>query len=220
MLQPAFSGRGDLRASPSPPDAAAGDRWLLMRILSAGKASPTLAERLIAEFGSVAAVLSASAERLSQLGADQAALGILGLMRETVHNVLNGRISERPMIDDGRAFAESMRADMAHLTVEQFRVAFLDAGDRLIRLEAMGTGSVSSAHIYPREVARRALELSASAVILVHNHPSGDPTPSPNDVQVTKTIAAALDAIGIALHDHIIVARKGCVSLRKRTTSS
>lgn len=122
-------------------------------------------------------------------------------------------MNDRPLLDC-RTLADAMRAEMAHLSVEQVRAAFLDAGRRVIRVEALSTGSVQSAHIYPREVARRALEVGACAVVLVHNHPSGDPTPSMEDVRMTQAVSRALDAIDVELVDHLVVARSGDASLR------
>jgi DNA repair protein RadC len=138
---------------------------------------------------------------------------MLGLVREAVSAVLDRRLHDRPLLDL-RALADSARAELAHFTVEQVRAAFLDAGRRVLRVEALSTGSVHSAHVYPREVARRALELGASAVVLVHNHPSGDPTPSPDDVKMTAAVKRALDAIEVDLIDHLVVARSGDASMR------
>jgi DNA repair protein RadC len=193
--------------------AGSQDRWLLMRLLAAGRGSPALGDRLIGELGSLGGVLAASRERLERLGADSASVAMLGLVREAVSAVLDRRLHDRPLLDL-RALADSARAELAHFTVEQVRAAFLDAGRRVLRVEALSTGSVHSAHVYPREVARRALELGASAVVLVHNHPSGDPTPSPDDVKMTAAVKRALDAIEVDLIDHLVVARSGDASMR------
>ncbi len=188
------------------------DRWLLMRLLAAGQSVPRLADRLIDEQGSLGSVLSASDERLRQLGADSNGVAMLGLIRETLTAVLERGVSEQPLIESGLALADTMHLEMAYLRVEQVRVAFLDAGRRLIRIEVMSNGTVRHAHIYPREIARRCLELSASAIVLVHNHPSGDPTPSPEDILLTKRVRRALEAIDVALVDHLVVGRRGTVS--------
>ena len=109
---------------------------------------------------------------------------------------------------------EYLHVMMAHLQVEQFRILFLDKRNRLLADEVQQTGTVDHAPVYPREVVRRSLELSATAIILVHNHPSGDPSPSTADIRMTKEIAAAAQAIGIAVHDHVIVGRLGVFTLR------
>ncbi|WP_199553462.1 JAB domain-containing protein [Sandaracinobacteroides hominis] len=183
-----------------------------MRLLSAGQSIPRLADRLIDELGSLGSVLSTSEERLRQLGADSNCIAMLGLIRETLGAVLERNVGEQPLIENGLALADAMHSEMAYLRVEQVRVAFLDAGRRLIRIELLSNGTVRHAHIYPREIARRCLELSASSVVLVHNHPSGDPTPSPEDVLLTKRVRRALEAIDVSLLDHLIVGRRGTVS--------
>lgn len=188
------------------------DRWLLMRLLAAGQSLPRLADRLIDEQGSLGSVLSTSEERLRQLGADSNGIAILGLIRETLSVVLERGAGEQPLIENGLALADTMHSEMAYLRVEQVRVAFLDAGRRLIRIEVMSNGTVLHAHIYPREIARRCLELSASSIVLIHNHPSGDPTPSAEDVLLTKRVRRALEAIDVSLLDHLVVARRGTVS--------
>lgn len=188
------------------------DRWLLMRLLAAGQSMPRLADRLIEEQGSLGSVLAASEERLRQLGADSNGIAILNLIRETIGVVLERKATERLPVQGGPALAEVMFSEMAYLPVEQVRVAFLDAGRRLIRIEVLGTGTARAAHVYPREIARRCLELSASGAILVHNHPSGDPQPSADDVQMTRKVRRALEAIDVELVDHLVIGRKGYVS--------
>jgi DNA repair protein RadC len=196
----------------SAPDQQPRDRWLLMRLLAAGQSAPRLADRLIEEQGSLGSVLATSEERLRQLGADSNGIAILNLIRETIGAVLERGATDRLPIVGARALAEAMFAEMAHLTVEQVRVAFLDAGRRLLRVEIMGIGTVRTAHVYPREIARRCLELSASALILIHNHPSGDPHPSAEDVEMTAKVRRAVEAIDVELLDHLIIGRKGCAS--------
>lgn len=207
-------------AAPARPRAVAGseprDRWLLMRLLAAGQSLPRLADRLIDERGSLGSVLATSEERLRQLGADSNGIAILGLIRETLQAVMERKAHERPVLDSVEAVADAMHSEMAYLPVEQVRVAFLDAGRQLIRIEVMSTGSVRLAHIYPREIARRSLELNASAVILVHNHPSGEPEPSAEDIEMTERVRQALEAIDVCLLDHLVVARRGHVSFKAR----
>lgn len=192
--------------------AGSRDRWLLMRLFGAVESVPRLADRLLAERGSLGAVLALSDERLRQLGADANGIAILGLVREVISAVLSPERPERPRIEDASAVAEWLYASMAWLPIEEVRALFLDSGQRLIRAETLGTGSVRAAVVYPREVARRALELSAAAVILAHNHPSGDPTPSAEDVTMSRRMAAALATIEVTLLDHVVIARTGWTS--------
>ncbi|MCK5908881.1 MAG: DNA repair protein RadC, partial [Caulobacter sp.] len=138
----------------------------------------------------------------------------LAAARAAAVRLARADVSGRPVIASSVALHAYVRAELAHLPREQFRVLFLDRKNRLIRDEAMGDGSVDHAPVYPREVARRALELSASALILLHNHPSGDPSPSSADVDMTRQIVAAAGALRIAVHDHLVVARDGVASLR------
>lgn len=188
------------------------DRWLLMRLLAAGQSTPRLADRLIAEHGSLGSVLSASDERLRQLGADTNGIAILGLIREAMGAILERRADSRQPIRSSADLADILHGEMAWLSVEQVRVCYLDAGRRLQRIEVLATGSLSRAHIHPREIARRALELSAAAVVIAHNHPSGDPTPSQDDIAITRRVFQALATVEVELLDHIVIARSGSVS--------
>jgi DNA repair protein RadC len=183
-----------------------------MRLLAAGQSPPRLADRLIAEQGSLGSILSTSEERLRQLGTDANGIAMLGLVRETISAVLEREASDRPRLDNGAGLADAMHGAMAFLAVEQVRAAFLDAAQRLLRVEILTTGSVARAHVYPREIARRSLEVGAAGVILIHNHPSGDPTPSAEDIDLTARVRRALDAIDVRLVDHLVVARRGHVS--------
>lgn len=170
------------------------------------------ARRLLDEAGGLGGALAdpAAARRLC---GPSAALQ-LAAARAAAVRLARADVSGRPVIASSVALHAYVRAELAHLPREQFRVLFLDRKNRLIRDEAMGDGSVDHAPVYPREVARRALELSASALILLHNHPSGDPSPSSADVDMTRQIVAAAGALRIAVHDHLVVARDGVASLR------
>ncbi len=200
------------RVAALPVDRRERDRWLLMRLLAAGSSLPRLADRLIAERGSLGAVLALSDERLSQLGADANALTILGLLREAIRTVLELSPPAAPRLDSSAAVVDLLFADMAWRETEEVRAVYLDASRRLIRIEPVGSGTVACAHVHPREIARRALELAASAVVLVHNHPSGDPTPSEDDRALTLRVARALATLDIALLDHVVIARGGWAS--------
>jgi DNA repair protein RadC len=191
------------------------DRWLLMRLLALGRSAPRLADRLIDERGSLGSVLATSDERLRQLGADANGIALIGLIRETLGAVLERDPRERVRIDPPTVLVDMLHGAMAYLPVEQVRVAYLDARRRLDRIETMASGTVGAAIVYPREIARRALELGAAAIVLVHNHPSGDPTPSRGDVELTKRVGNALGTIDVELADHLVIARGGHVSLRE-----
>ncbi len=200
-------------AAPVAHRQASRDRWLLMRLLAAGRSSPRLADRLMEEQGSLGSILSTSNERLRQLGADANGIAILQLIREALSSVLERREDDRPRIESSEQLADQLHGEMAWLNVEQVRVAFLDAGHRLQRIETLSSGTLRKAHVHPREVARRALELSAAAVILAHNHPSGDPTPSQADITMTGQVRQALRAVDVELLDHLVIARSRIVSM-------
>lgn len=205
-------GRGAAMACPPSRVENARDRWLLMRILSAAQSIPRLADRLIAERGSLGAVLALSDERLRQLGADPNGIAIIGLLREAVASLIEPVEPDRPRIDSPASLVQTLFPTMAWLAVEQVRAIFLDAGQRLIRNEIVGNGTADCAPVYPREIVRRALELSATAVVLVHNHPSGDPTPSASDRDMTRRVSSALATVDIALLDHLVIGRSGWAS--------
>jgi DNA repair protein RadC len=140
---------------------------------------------------------------------------ILVLVARTMVNVLAFRALSGPIFSTTESVIDYLAHDLLHLPRETFKVLFLDATNRLIALEAMGTGSVSSVYVYPREVIRRGLELNATALIAVHNHPSGDPTPSRRDIDMTRRLEAACRLVELVLHDHVIIAASGWCSLRK-----
>lgn len=192
------------------------DRWLLMRMLAAVQCEPRLSERLMGERGSLGAVLALSDERLRQLGADANGVTIIRLMREAVAAVTEPAVENRSRVISSQAVVDRLFAAMAWLSVEQVRAVYLDAGRCLIRSEILGTGSSRAAPVYPREVVRRALELSASSVILVHNHPSGDPTPSTADIALSRKMGEALATLDIDLVDHVVIARTGWASAMPR----
>ncbi len=188
----------------------------LFRTFPRGDVKP-LAKALVARFGSVHGVLTASVEALrSVAGVGEAAAADLKLLHEAALRLGREPVRDRAVISSWSALLDYVRTAIQHEPREQFHVLFLDKKNQLIRDEAMGQGTVDHAPVYPREVVRRALELSASAVILVHNHPSGDPTPSPADIAVTQEVVAAAKALGIAVHDHLIVGRTGVESLKGR----
>jgi DNA repair protein RadC len=174
-----------------------------------------LAKQLLARFGSLGGVLGATAEELRTVKGVGEALALdLKLMHEATLRTARESVAKRPVISSWSALLAYVKAALAHEAREQFRVLFLDKKNQLIADEVMNKGTVDHAPVYPREVMRRALELSASAVILVHNHPSGDPTPSAADVDMTRQVVDAGRPLRIAVHDHLIAARDGVASLK------
>ncbi len=136
------------------------------------------------------------------------------LIAATASRVAKGQVKQRTMLSSWSSVIDYCRTAMAFADKEQFRLLFLDKRNQLIADEVQQTGTVDHTPVYPREVIKRALELSATAIILVHNHPSGDPTPSQADIEMTRLVREAAKAVGITLHDHIIVGRQGHTSFR------
>lgn len=187
---------------------------LLFRSIPRGDVKP-LAKQLLARFGSLGGVLGAEPEALRTIKGVGEALALdLKLLQEAGLRAAREQVTRRPVISSWAALLAYVKTALAHETREQFRVLFLDKKNALIADEAMGHGTVDHAPVYPREVARRALELAASAVILVHNHPSGDPTPSKADIDMTRQVAEAGRALRIAVHDHLVVGRDGVASFK------
>jgi DNA repair protein RadC len=185
----------------------------LFLLRAAGKATGELARRLLARFGSLPEVLGAPEPELRQV-VPPAVARDLRLLHELQLRALREPFRTRPVLTSTRAVQDWLRTAMAALPREQFRVLFLDRRNQLIADEVMGHGTICHAPVYPREVVRRALELSAAAVVLAHNHPSGDPQPSAADVEMTAQVVAACRALGIAVHDHVVVGGGRTASLR------
>ena len=174
-----------------------------------------LAKELLKTFGSFGEAISAPVERLKKIkGLGDAAVTELKLVQAAANRLLRGEVKRRPVLSSWANVLDYYRAAMAFEDKEQFRILFLDKRNQLIADEVQQTGTVDHTPVYPREVVKRALELSATAVILVHNHPSGDPTPSRADIQMTQAIIEVAKPLGIAVHDHIIVGRDGHASLK------
>ncbi|QJU58701.1 DNA repair protein RadC [Sphingomonas sp. AP4-R1] len=173
-----------------------------------------IARRLIDEFGGVGPLLSADPESLAHANVSEAARGAILIARAAALRLLKSEVKDRPILGSWQALTDYLHAAMAHRATESARVLHLDVKNVLIRDELVSEGSVDQAAIYVREVVRRAIELHASALILVHNHPSGDPSPSKQDIALTREIIAACRPLGIAVHDHVIVGSKGHASLR------
>ena len=188
----------------------------LFRSLPRGDVKP-IAKDLLRRFGSLAGVLSAPvAELCTVKGVGETVALDLKLVHEAAQRIGREAVARRPVISSWNALLDYVRVSIQHEPREQFRVLFLDKKNQLILDEVMNHGTVDHAPVYTREVVRRGLELSASALILVHNHPSGDPSPSPADIAVTKEIVAGAKTMGMAVHDHLIVGRKGVESLKSR----
>ena len=174
-----------------------------------------LAKALIARFGSFAEAIAAEPARLTEVeGMSQGAIAEFKIVEAGAKRFAKGVARKRLPVGSFSAVVDYCRTAMAFDAREEFRVLFLDRKNGLIADESQGVGTVDQTPVYPREVVRRALELSATAVILVHNHPSGDPTPSTQDVKMTLDIIAVAQPLGVAVHDHIIVGRDGHASLK------
>ncbi len=174
-----------------------------------------LAKDLIARFGSFAEVVSAPATRLAEIkGLGDAAITELKVVQAAASRLARGQVKKRPALSSWTAVLDYCRTTMAFADKEQFRIIFLDKRNQIIADEVQQTGTVDHTPVYPREVVKRALELSATAIILVHNHPSGDPTPSRADIQMTQAIVEIAKPLGISVHDHIIVGKEGHASLK------
>jgi len=187
---------------------------VLFRALPRSDVKP-LAKELIRKFGSFAEAISAPRERLAEVsGVGEEAITDLKIVHAAANLLLRGEVRQRPVLSSWSAVLDYCRSAMAFAEKEQLRVLFLDKRNQLIADEVQQQGTVDHTPVYPREVVKRALELSATAIILVHNHPSGDPTPSRADIAMTQQVVEVAGALGITLHDHIIVGRDGHASFK------
>lgn len=188
--------------------------FLLFAAFRQGDTKP-LAKRLISHFGSLAKVLNAEPGALKQVkGMGDSATAALKSVAIASRRMARGELQGRPVLGSWQALLDYLAIDMAHLHVERVRVLYLDTRNRLVLDHLVGDGTVDEAAIHPREVIRRGLDVGASALILVHNHPSGNPEPSRADIQITNRISEAGRLLGISVHDHVIIGREGHVSLR------
>lgn len=187
---------------------------LLFRSIPRKDVKP-LARTLIDTFGDFNRVLTASKERLASIdGVGEAVITDLKVVEAAAHRMARSKVLQRHVISSWDAVVDYCHTTMAHRDTEQFRILYLDRKNTLIADEEQAKGTVDHVPVYPREVAKRALELNACALILVHNHPSGDPTPSDADLQMTTQVQLACDALGLTLHDHLIIGKSRELSFR------
>jgi DNA repair protein RadC len=173
-----------------------------------------LAKRLLHDFGGMGALLSASAHTLRREGLTDPTIAALKIADATALRLLESRIEDKPVLSSSDALGDYLHAAMAHARVEEVRVLFLNAKNMLIANEALWQGSVDEASVHVREVIARAIALGATAIIIVHNHPSGDPTPSNQDIRLTRDLVEAGRHMKVTVHDHLIVGTAGRTSMR------
>ena len=174
-----------------------------------------LAKALLKRFGSFAEVIAAPRERLMEVqGVGEAVANHLKIVEAAAHRLAKTKVMGRAALSSWQALLDYCMAAMARSEKEEFRVLFLDRRNNLIADEVQHRGTVDHTPVYPREIVKRALELSSSAIILVHNHPSGDPTPSKADILMTREVVAAAKALSIAVHDHLVIGRGGHASFK------
>jgi DNA repair protein RadC len=187
--------------------------YLLMLAIPRRDTKP-LARQLVAEFGSYGAVVTADPTGLAKFGLSEGAIGAIKVAQASALRLLKQSASDRPVLGNWQALIDYLHAAMAHRMTESVRILHLNAKNMLIRDELVSEGSIDQSAIYVREVVKRALELGSAALILVHNHPSGDPQPSRQDIALTKEVIAACKPLGIGVHDHLIIGTSGQASLR------
>jgi DNA repair protein RadC len=174
-----------------------------------------LAKALLARFGSFAEVIAAPSARLLEVkGVGESIVQHLKIVEAAAQRLAKTKVMGRPVLSSWTALLDYCTAAMARAQNEEFRVLFLDRKNVLIADEVQNRGTVDHTPVYPREIIKRALELGASSIILVHNHPSGDPTPSKADIAMTREVAAAAKALGITVHDHLVIGRAGHASFK------
>ena len=187
---------------------------LLFRAIPRRDVKP-LARRLLEVFGSYNGVLSAPVARLGEVkGVGATVICELKLVEAAAHRLARSKVMQRRILSSWDALLDYCQTTMAHRDIEQFRILFLDTKNTLIADEEQARGTVNHVPVYPREVVKRALELNSTALILIHNHPSGDPTPSQADIEITEQIRESCKVMGIKLHDHLVIGKSRKLSFR------
>lgn len=188
--------------------------YLLMLAIPRIDTKPT-AKQLLAHFGNLSSVFAADAySLLNQKGIGEKAASAIKIVQALALRMISEPVREQPILSSWQALLDYLRLDMAHLTIERIRVLYLNSKNMLIRDEIAGEGSIDQAPIYTREIIRRSIDIGAAAIILVHNHPSGDSAPSRQDISMTREIIEAGKRLGISVHDHVIVGKDGFSSMR------
>ncbi|MFZ5782335.1 MAG: RadC family protein [Pseudomonadota bacterium] len=176
--------------------------------------SRTLAGKLLDRFGTLGDIFAAEPAQLAEFHVEPRTLALFKSLREVGRRLAQRKVKDMPVLTNWQQLIDYCHVAVAHEKVEQFRVLFLDRKNVLIVDEVQQRGTIDHTPVYPREVVKRALALNAAALILVHNHPSGDPKPSREDIEMTREVKAAAEALGIAIHDHLVIGRKGHASFR------
>jgi DNA repair protein RadC len=179
------------------------------------KDTKPLAKKLLAHYGGLSALITADAENIArQPGMGETSTAALKIVQAAALRLLSEPVREQPILASWQSLLDYLRADMAHLTIERMRVLYLNSKNMLVRDEVASEGSIDQTAVYVREIIRRAMDLGAAAIILVHNHPSGDSAPSRQDISMTREISDAGKKLGISVHDHIIIGKDGFSSMR------
>jgi DNA repair protein RadC len=174
-----------------------------------------LARRLLAEFGDFGRLMAADPAAIARIGKlSENAVAAIKIVEAAALRLLKAKIVTRPVLANWQALLDYLRADMAHRDIERVRVLHLDSKNRLMRDDLVAEGTIDQAAVHVREILRRAIDVGSAALILVHNHPSGDPAPSRADIQLTRELIGAARPLGITLHDHIVVGANGHASMR------
>jgi len=190
--------------------------YLLFAAIPRGDTKP-IAKVLLRQFGSLAGVLNADPKALQRVkGVGENTAAALKAVATASRRMAKSEIGKKPVLGSWQALIDYLTTDMAHLTVERVRILYLDTKNRLIDDHHLADGTIDEASLHPREVIRRAMDVGAAALILVHNHPSGNPEPSRADIEITRRIAEAGRILGVTVHDHVVIGREGHVSLRAK----
>ncbi len=189
---------------------------LLFGIIPRGDVKP-LAKKLLQECGSLSGLFQADIEKLKSIsGIGDATIAAIKAIHEVSCRLIHEEVCSQPILRSWQTVIDYCRARMSHLSVEQFRLLFLDQKNKIIADEVQQQGTINSTPVFPREVVKRTLELGATSVIMVHNHPSGDPTPSQADIDITRKVIKAAKELEIHVLDHLIIGRFGHTSLREK----